>query len=296
MGSPSFYGLDVTMINKTPIDTDFASKLPDTHILNNLKPAVVIFLNGRLYMTVSSMNYGEKEHYYRQRYPNCWIITSDDYGITWDKYATPYNFFSGALCGPTFVQHGKNNAGAPDDYIYACFPCGYNNVSYWENADCLLMGRVLQNKILEREAWEFFTGDNNSVNWDKNHKNAKPVFEYQNMTGQNLIQFNAGIRRYIMGNYSFMSEEGEPRPYHAGEFIGINTKYPSQLTLYEAQNPWGPWSQFYTDNNWGMYGGYNPSFPAKWISDDGLTMHMVSSGSFDDYNFTVQKITLELYS
>jgi hypothetical protein len=293
-GEPHFFALNIAMINLMPVDAEFASRLPDTHKHNNMKPAGVIFVNGRLYMTVSSMNYGEKEHYYRQRYPNCWIVTSDDYGVTWDKSATPYDFFSGALCGPTFVQYGKNYAGAHDNYVYACFPCGYNGTAYWENADCLLMGRVPADKILERGEWEFYTGNNDWDKWDKDDKNAKPIFEYPNMTGQNFIQYNEGIGRYIMGNYSFMSEDGEPRPYHAGEFTGGNTKYPSQLTLYESPNPWGPWACFHTDNNWGMYGGYQLSFPAKWISGDGLIMHMVSSGSFDDYNFTVQKITLEL--
>jgi len=288
-GEPYFYGLVVQMINYTPVDAEFAKKLPDTHPWNNLKPAGVICIDGRLYMSVSSMNYGEQEHYYRQRYPNGWIITSDDYGITWDKEATPYDFFNGALSGPTFVQYGKNNAGSRDSYVYACFSCGYNGHAYWENADQLLMGRVPNDRILNRGAWEFYAG---GEKWDSDHKNAKPVFEYPNMTGQNFIQYNKGVGRYIMGNYSFMSEQGEPRPYHAGEFLGVHTKYPSQLSLFEAPEPWGPWSVFHIDDNWGMYGGYQPSFPTKWISEDGLTMHMASSGSFDDYNFTVQKLTL----
>ena len=42
-----------------------------------------------------------------------------------------------------------------------------------------------------------------------------------------------------------------------------------------------------------MYGGYNPGFPTKWMNADGLEMYMVSSGSYDEYNFTVQKATLE---
>ena len=30
-----------------------------------------------------------------------------------------------------------------------------------------------------------------------------------------------------------------------------------------------------------------------WMGDDGKTVYMVSSGSQDDYSFTVQKLTLE---
>lgn len=70
--------------------------------------------------------------------------------------------------------------------------------------------------------------------------------------------------------------------------------YRSQLTLYEAKYPWGPWKLFYQDDNWGTYGDYQPSFPTKWIFEDGRLMFMVSSGSWDDYNFVVQKLALKL--
>lgn len=287
---PHFATLSVEMVNYTPIDREFANALPDTHPWNNLKPAGVICLDGQLYMTVSSMNYGEEAHYYRQRYPNSWIVTSDDYGVTWDIYATPYTFFSGGFRGATFVQFGKNYSGARDNFVYAVSPCSQNGESYWENADGLIMGRVLKEKILEIEAWEYRSGDM----WVADVKKATPIFNYPNMTGQNLIQYNAGIKRYILGNYSFMTKEGTPCPYHAGEFLNLETKYPSQLSLYEAPEPWGPWSLFHLDDNWGMYGGYQPSFPTKWMSVDGLEMYMVSSGSYDDYNFTVQKLKLSL--
>ena len=36
------------------------------------------------------------------------------------------------------------------------------------------------------------------------------------------------------------------------------------------------------------------SVPNKWMSPDGKTMLMVSSGSFDDYYLTLQKVTLTL--
>ncbi|MCL2361076.1 MAG: DUF4185 domain-containing protein [Defluviitaleaceae bacterium] len=289
-GIPHFAGLSVDMVNFTPIDPEYAKTLPETHPKNNLKPAGVIYVNGRMYMSVSSMNYAEPDYWYRQRYPNSWIITSDDYGKTWDTNATPYNFFSGGLCGSTFVQFGKNNAGARDEYVYACFPCSYDRVSYWENADILLMGRVPSDKILVRDAWEFYIGNES---WSSDGERAIPIFEYPKMTGQDFIQYNPGLKRYIMGNYSFTTEEGVPRPYHQGDYTGEYTRYPSQLSLFEAPEPWGPWSIFHMDDNWGTYGGYQPSFPVKWMSDDGLTMHMVSSGSFDDYNFTVQKVMLE---
>ena len=68
----------------------------------------------------------------------------------------------------------------------------------------------------------------------------------------------------------------------------------SQLTLYEAPEPWGPWKIFYRDDNWGTYGDYQPNFPTQWMSSDGRIVYMVSSGSWDDYNLVVQKAAIKL--
>jgi len=289
-GSPNTK-IEMSLLNYTPIDKEFSKTLPDTHESINVKPSSVISIGGRLYMTVSSMNYGEEKHGYRQRYPNSWIIVSDDFGVTWDYKATPYDFFSGRLCGPTFVQFGKDNDGARDEYVYVVFPCSFNGVAYWENQDCLLMGRVLAGSLLDRNAWELRTANGS---WDCDDTKAAPVFEYPGMTGQDFIQYNKGLGRYILGNYGFMSPTGVPRPYHTGQFTDCETKYPSQLTLFEAPEPWGPWSLFHVDDNWGTYGGYNPIYMTKWMSSDGLVMYMVYSGSFGDYKFIVQRVLLNV--
>jgi hypothetical protein len=78
--------------------------------------------------------------------------------------------------------------------------------------------------------------------------------------------------------------------------MGLESNYRSQLTLYEAPEPWGPWSLFLRNDNWGTYGDYQPSFPTKWMCDNGRIMVMVSSGTWDDYNFTAQKLTVRLHS
>jgi hypothetical protein len=66
------------------------------------------------------------------------------------------------------------------------------------------------------------------------------------------------------------------------------------MTLFEAPEPWGPWSLFYQDDDWGRKGGYQPCFPTKWMNEDGTSMWMVYSGSEEDYNFTVQHYKLIL--
>ena len=110
------------------------------------------------------------------------------------------------------------------------------------------------------------------------------------MTGANHVAYNPGIGRYLMGNYGFVDEDLRPRPVH-------QMRYPeshlSQLTLFEAPQPWGPWRLFYRNDNWGTYGDYQPNFPTKWMTADGRNVYMVTSGSWDDYNLVVQKLALK---
>lgn len=147
-------------------------------------------------------------------------------------------------------------------------------------------------KLTVRDSWEFYCGkDSLHPAWSREEELAVPVFSYYKMTGANHVAYNAGIQRYLMGNYSFVDENLNPRPIH-------QMRYPeshySQLTLYEAPEPWGPWKLFYRDDRWGSYGDYQPNFPVKWMTEDGRIVYMVSSGSWDDYNFVVQKFALKL--
>jgi hypothetical protein len=259
-----------------------------------VKPASLLGMDGILYFAVELHNYGEDPAFNRQCNISSWIITTKDWGRTWNREATPLEFFTGRLASPHFLQFGKDYEGARDGFVYAYFPAGTDGKSYWCNGDMTLLGRVAREKLLVRAEWEFFTGPGpaGKPSWDRDEAKAKPVFEYHHMTGENHVSYNRGLQRYIMGNFSFWNRDtGEPRPYHQK---WPESTWPSQLTLYEAPEPWGPWSLFHRDDNWGTYGGYQPSFPTKWMSGDGKTMYMVSSGSFDDYNFTVQKVDLEL--
>ncbi len=289
------WGVYLEQVHPMPIDPKIYCQKPNLDPKNGVKPASLLFINGILYMAVELHNYGDNPAFNRQHNINAWIITSTDYGRTWNREASRLDFFTGRLASPHFLQFGKNYAGARDEYIYAYFPCGEDGGSYWENGDYLLLGRVPKNELLNRSAWTFLTGfqDQFAPSWDSDDDLAEPVFRYPHMTGENHVSYNPGIGRYLMGNYSFLDIDGNPQPYHTpGGWPASALR--SQLTLFEAPEPWGPWRLFYQNDDWGTYGDYQPSFPTKWMSADGRTMLMASSGSFDDYNLTLQKITLEL--
>lgn len=289
------WGVYLELIDNLPIDPKVYCQKPNLHPKNGVKPASLLCMNGVIYMAVELHNYGDNPAFNRQHNINAWIITTTDYGKTWNRDATPLDFFTGRLASPHFIQFGQDYAGARDDYIYASFPAGDDGGSYWENADYLLLGRVPKFSLLHRAAWEFYTGldSGGQPMWSADDTQAQPTFRYPRMTGENHISYNPGIQRYLMGNYGFLDPEGNPRPYHAtGGWPESALR--SQLTLYEAPEPWGPWKLFHQDDNWGTYGDYQPCFPTKWMSQDGKTMLMVSSGSFDDYNMVLQKVALSL--
>jgi len=284
----------VMLIDNLPIDPAIYCQRPNVDLKMGVKPASLLSVDGILYFAVELINYGDNPSFNRQHNISSWIITSEDFGKTWNRGATPLDFFTGRLASPHFLQFGKDYAGARDNFVYAYFPAADDGNSYWENGDYLLLGRVPKGEILQRDAWEFYIGldRNGEPIWSKDDSLAIPVFRYPRMTGENHVSYNPGIKRYIMGNYGFIDEEGNPRPYHQCKWP--TSVYPSQLTLFEAPEPWGPWSLFYRDDNWGTYGDYQPNFPTKWMSEDGKRMWMVSAGTFDDYNFTVQEVILEL--
>ncbi len=334
VGDPkTCWHFQVHLLDNMPVEVAKYCQIPPADPKNGIKPAGLLSVDGRLYFAVEAMNYGEDPAFRRQRNVHGWIITSDDYGETaltaetqktqrrrkdyvtacggndnaeagiWNRETTPTDFFTGRLSSCHFLQFGKDYAGARDGYVYAYFPGADDGNSYWENGDYLLLGRVPRDRILDRSAWEFVVelpsvvsaGSSlrypESPRWDKDDGHAVPVFRYPLMCGEDHVSYNPGIGRYLLGNYSFIDGEGRPRPYHQA---WPESAMRSQLTLFEAPEPWGPWSLFHLDDDWGTYGDYQPVFPTKWMSEDGKTVHMVSSGSEDDYNFTVQRLELEV--
>ncbi len=293
VGDPkSGWHFHTRLLDNMPIEVAKYCQVPPADKKNGVKPAGLLSLDGRIYFAVEAMNYGEDPKFNRQRNIHGWIITTDDYGQTWNRKATTTDFFTGRISSCHFLQFGKNYEGARDEYVYAYFPGADDGNSYWENGDYLLLGRVPKERILDRNAWEFVVEikDGAEPEWDRDDNAAISIFRYPLMCGEDHVSYNKGIGRYLLGNYSFIDWYGLPRPYHQA---WPDSAMRSQLTLFEAPEPWGPWSLFYVDDNWGTYGDYQPCFPTKWMSEDGKTVHMVSSGSEEDYNLTVQELTLE---
>lgn len=56
---------------------------------------------------------------------------------------------------------------------------------------------------------------------------------------------------------------------------------PGQLGVFDAPEPWGPWTTVSYSKDWGKMGvtgeGLTCEFPQKWMSPDGLTLWSIFS-------------------
>ncbi|MBE9570421.1 MAG: serine hydrolase [Proteobacteria bacterium] len=227
------------------------------------KASGMLMVDGTLYMWVRNANKkGERSQ----------LAWSIDHGKTW-KWST-WKFKEFGYC--TFINFGKNYEGARDNYVYSV---SHDNPSAYKRADRFILIRVPKDQIRNRDSYEFFEKldtDGNPV-WTSDVVQRGPVFLHTGMCFRSGISYNAGIRRYIWWQAKY------PK--------GVDGRYTGKFGVFDAPEPWGPWTTVYYTDDWDVGAGETGSFPTKWMSDDGKTMHLVFSG---DDAFSVRKATLTL--
>jgi hypothetical protein len=72
---------------------------------------------------------------------------------------------------------------------------------------------------------------------------------------------------------------------------GEDARFQGGFGIYDAPEPWGPWTTAYFTERWDVGPGETCSFPTKWMSADGKTLHLVFSG---DDCFSVRRADLIL--
>ncbi|MHC4789811.1 MAG: hypothetical protein ACYS8K_11545, partial [Planctomycetota bacterium] len=132
------WAIRLFLVDNLPVDPKQYCHIPPADPEKGIKPAGLLSLEGRLYFAVEAMNYGECPELNRQRNVHGWIITTDDFGKSWEREATPTDFFTGRLSSCHFLQFGRDYAGARDGCVYAYFPAADDGNSYWENGDYIL--------------------------------------------------------------------------------------------------------------------------------------------------------------
>ncbi len=253
------------------------------------KPSGMICVKGVLYLAFQNL-LGEKPPAYgtkSQHGSDAMIVSSRDQGKTWTpafKDIKGPMFPGSAFGGPAFVNTGRDNAHAPDQYVYAV------STDQWDNGSHLQLGRVPANRIQEARAWEWISDLNDYSHplWTSNLPQAISVFSDDRRISLPEMVYIAPIRRYLLLTWrlykDFSPDDG------------------TELMIYDAPRPWGPFTLVDHEAKWESadMNPYCPRLPLKWlqISADGMTGWLQFSGSWREnsghYRSHIRKFTMRV--
>ncbi len=224
------------------------------------KASGMLCVDGVLYMLVRNV-------------ANSQVAWSSDHSRTWQWCDWKFETSFGA---PTFLNFGKDYAGARDEFVYVY---SSDSDSAYEPADRMVMARVPKDRIRQRQAYEFFRGlDVAGVPlWTKDIRERGAVFVHPGRCYRTGISYNAALKRYLW--CQILPESTDSR----------GPRFQGGFGVYEAPEPWGPWRTAYYTQAWDVGPGETAGFPTKWISQDGRTCHLLFSGNDC---FSVRRATL----
>jgi hypothetical protein len=206
------------------------------------------------------------------------LAWSRDHARTWTF--ADWKFSEFGMMG--FINFGKNYTGARDGFVYAY---SHDDPRADTPADHFILMRAPKDKLTVREAWNFFVRCDNSGQpvWTRDIRARGAVFKHSGACLRSAMTYCAPLKRYFWWQHL-------PQPPGVTNDRG-DTRFTGGFAIYDALEPWGPWTTAFFTDRWDVGPGEHGDFPAKWMSDDGLTMHLVFSG---DDSFSVRKTTLTL--
>ncbi len=255
-------GLDVEKFSGTPPGYTITRVNPMSDYLgsggNGQKPSGMICVKGVLYLAFQNLlgfkppAHGNKS----QHGSDAMIVSSRDHGKTWTpaiKNVKAPMFPGNKFGGPAFVNMGRNNAGAPDRYVYAV------STDQWDNGSNLRVGRVPADRIQDASAWEWISEvkDYNHPAWSSNLQHAIPVLTDDRRISLPDMVYIASIKRYVLLTWrlykDFSPDDG------------------TELMIYDAPHPWGPFTLVHDEAIWESrdMNPYCPRLPLKWLHANG---------------------------
>ena len=216
------------------------------------KTAGVASVDGILYATVNVQDrpWPDVDHA---------LAWSADQGATWKKADWVFPKGAANFQPAKFLEFGRDYGGVPASlagYVYICGP------SQSARPQSLFLARVPKDKLREQAAYEYFRGRDSGGKpaWAGEFSQAQPVFVDSHGVTAGSVVYHPSTKRFLL------------TCFHTG---------PGQLGVFDAPEPWGPWTTVAYEEKWGALGdrgeGLSCEFPSKWISSDGLTLWSVFS-------------------
>ena len=143
-----------------------------------------------------------------------------------------------------------------------------------------MLGRVPKEKLADPSAYEFFVelNDRGEPVWSPSIEDRGPVFSHKGQCRRSSISYHPRLGRYLL--WQQLTGEDD-----------TDTRFEGGFGLYDAPEPWGPWTTVVFTDQWDIGPGDLGHLPPKWASEDGREVWMVFSGSD---NFCVRRAVLEL--
>lgn len=213
------------------------------------KASGILMVDGTLYMLVRNAG-------------NAQIAFSRDHGVTWRW--SDWKFTTSFGC-PTFLNFGPNYQNARDDYIYIYSP---DSEDAYTPADRMVLARVPKKDLLNPACYEYFVklDENRNPIWTPNIEQRGAVFVHPGRCYRSGITYNPGLKRYIW-------YQVYPESEHPG-----GPRFSGGCGVYDAPQPWGPWTTVFHTDRWDTGPGESGCFPTKWMSADGTEMWLAFSG------------------
>ena len=246
------------------------------------KTGGILFVDGTLYASINLQD---------GPWPNVnhVLAWSTDRGATWTHADWLFPKGVGNFQPAKFLNCGRDYTGLPahlDGFVYLYGP---RQAARAGEERELFLARVPKRKLQERAAYQFFEGfdKDGKPRWTSDAAQMQPVFTDSNGVTPGTVVYDPGIKRFLLTSF------------HTG---------PGQLGVFDAPEPWGPWTTVAYDETWGGMGatgeGLTCEFPQKWMSTDGLTLWSVFSvygegakqGIQAHDRFNLVKATLKLTS
>lgn len=218
------------------------------------KASGLLMLDGTLYAWVRNV-------------ANSQLIWSADKGVTWSwgfKWETGFG-------SPAFLNSGQDGRGAKDQFVYVYSQDG---ASAYDTSDAVVLARAPRSQLRDPRAWRFYSGTDPAgrPQWSPDLSQRSPVFEFPGHCERLDVVYHPGLNRYLLA-------------------LGYN--HSGGWGLFEAPDPWGPWSVAWHAHRWDLDGTHGYRLPAKWIGANGR-MALVYSGTGREDAFCVRGMTLKL--
>ncbi len=205
------------------------------------------------------------------------LAWSRDRAKTWTF--ADWKFAEFGLLG--FVNFGKDYQGARDGFVYAY---SHDGPLADTPADRFILLRAPKGALASRDSWEFLqeVGPDGTPRWTREIARRGAAFRHPGACLRSAMTYNGPLKRYLWW---------QQLPHPPGHPDRGDTRASGGFAIYDAPEPWGPWTTAHFTPRWDVGPGEHGDFPSKWMSPDGRTVHLVFSG---DDAFSVRRARIVL--